>query len=89
MVIVRPIERISIPFASDQQNTMNDQQINKVIILNLAFWAVAIAFPFFTRILPTGSGSSPKIFEVLVPLFQLMLAGGATYLVKSALEKQK
>ncbi len=68
---------------------MNEQQIKKVIVLNLSFWAVAIAFPFFTRILPTGSGSSPKIFEVLVPIFQLMLAGGATYLVKSALGKQK
>lgn len=29
----------------NQEASMNEQQIGKVINLNLAFWAVAIAFP--------------------------------------------
>ena len=34
------------------------------------------------------SGETPKFFEFVVPLFQLMLACGATYLVKTSIEKK-
>jgi hypothetical protein len=37
------------------------------------------------RLLPTSSGEPAKIFELLVPLFLMMLAGGSTYLMKSAI----
>ena len=60
-----------------------------ILLLNLAFWAVAIAFPYLIRLLPTGSGGPPKIYEVLVPLIQLMLAVGATYHVSTALGSSK
>lgn len=66
---------------------MNEEQIRKVVTVNLAFWAAALAFPYVVRLLPTASGSPPKIYEVLVPLFQIMFAAGATYLVKSALSR--
>lgn len=62
--------------------------MSKVLLVNLAFWAVAIAFPIVIRLLPTGSGETPKFFEFFVPLFQIMLAGGATYLVKTSIEKK-
>lgn len=71
-------------------STMNEAQTRRnILVLNLAFWAVAIAFPYLIKLLPTGSGSPPKIYEVLVPLIQIMLAFGATYHVASALGKAK
>jgi hypothetical protein len=62
--------------------------MNKVLIVNLAFWATAIAFPIVIRLLPTSAGETPKFFEFFVPLFQVMLACGATYLLKTAIEKK-
>jgi hypothetical protein len=62
--------------------------MNKVLMVNLAFWATAIAFPIVIRLLPTSTGETPKFFEFLVPLFQIMLACGATYLVKTSIEKK-
>ncbi len=66
---------------------MNEKQIGKVVTLNVAFWAVAIAFPYVAKLLPTGSGSPPKFYEVLMPLTQIMLAVAATFMVKSALSR--
>ncbi len=62
--------------------------MNKVLMVNLAFWATAIAFPIVIRLLPTSTGETPKFFEFFVPLFQVMLACGATYLVKTSIEKK-
>ena len=62
--------------------------MNKVLMVNLAFWATAIVFPIVLRLLPTSTGETPKFFEFLVPLFQMMLACGATYLVKTSIEKK-
>lgn len=71
-------------------STMNEAPTKRnILLLNLAFWAVAIAFPYFIRLLPTASGSPPKIYEVLVPLIQIMLAVGATYHVATALGTSK
>lgn len=60
----------------------------RVLMVNLAFWAAAIAFPIAVRSLPSSTGQPPKFFEFFVPLFQVMLACGATYLVKTSLEKK-
>ena len=62
--------------------------MNKVLMVNLAFWATAIAFPIVIRLLPSSTGEAPKFFEFFVPLFQIMLACGATYLVKTSIEKK-
>jgi hypothetical protein len=67
------------------EDSMNPEQIRKVVTLNVAFWAVAIAFPYLARLLPTASGNPPKFYEVLLPLIQIMLALAATFMVKSAL----
>jgi hypothetical protein len=53
--------------------------------VNLAFWGVAMLVNPVIRLLPTSSGEPAKIFELLVPLFLMMLAGGSTYLMKSAI----
>ena len=38
---------------------------------------------------PTGSGSPPKIFEMVIPVFFIMLAGGSTDLLKAAIGEPK
>ena len=68
---------------------MNKAQANKIVIVNLAFWFVAIVLHPLIRMLPTGSDSPPKIFEFLIPVFFVMLAGGSTYLLKAAIGKPK
>lgn len=62
--------------------------MKKVLMINLAFWATAIAAPMLIRGIPTSTGQTPKFFEFFVPLFQIMLACGATYLFKTSIEKQ-
>jgi uncharacterized membrane protein (DUF4010 family) len=68
---------------------MKKAQANKIILVNLAFWLFAMLLHPLIRLLPNGSGSPPKIFELLVPVIFIMLAGGSTYLLKSAIGKTK
>jgi uncharacterized membrane protein (DUF4010 family) len=42
-----------------------------------------------SEMLPTGAGSPPKIFEVLIPVIFILLAGGSTYLLKAAMGRPK
>ncbi|MEY4482822.1 MAG: hypothetical protein RL693_274 [Verrucomicrobiota bacterium] len=63
--------------------------MKKIVLLNLAFWLVAIAFPIIARSLPTGSGLPPKIDELLIPVIQIMLALGSTYLVGMAVKPEE
>jgi hypothetical protein len=41
-----------------------------------------------SKMLPTGAGSPPKIFEVLIPIVFILLAGGSTYLLKAAMGRR-
>ena len=66
---------------------MNTSPLNRLLIVNLGFWAAALAFPYFARLLPTASGSPPRIYDVLVPLIQIMFAAGSTYLLKTAIDE--
>jgi hypothetical protein len=68
---------------------MNQAQAKKMVIVDLSLWVVAGLLQPVTRMLPTGSGSPPKIFEFLIPRFWIMLAGGATYLLRAAMGKLK
>jgi uncharacterized membrane protein (DUF4010 family) len=68
---------------------MTAPEAKKTIAVNLAFWMVAMLVHPVIRLLPTGSGSPPKIFELLAPLFFIMLAGGSTYVLKVAIGKTK
>jgi hypothetical protein len=62
--------------------------IMKVLLVNAAFWAAAIAFPYLVRLLPTGSGEPAKFFEFLVPVVQAILGCGATYLIYLSVQKK-
>ncbi len=68
---------------------MNKTQAMKTIVVNLAFWFVAMLLHPLIRSLPTGSGGPPKIFEFLIPVFFILLAGGSTYLLKAAIGTPK
>lgn len=68
---------------------MTKVHAKKMIIVNLAFWIVAMLLHPFVRMLPTGSGAPPKIFELLIPVFFILLAGGSTYLLKAAIGNPK
>jgi len=63
--------------------------MKKIALLNLAFWIVAIAFPLVARSLPTGSGEPAKFYELLVPMTQIMLALGSTYMVSAAIKSKR
>jgi hypothetical protein len=66
---------------------MTRSNARKLAGVNLAFWGVAMLVNPVIRLLPTSSGEPAKIFELLVPLFLMMLAGGSTYLMKAAIGK--
>jgi hypothetical protein len=68
---------------------MKKAQAKKIILVNLAFWLFAMLLHPLIRLLPTGSGSPPKIFELLIPVIFIMLAGGSTYLLQSAIGNTK
>ena len=68
---------------------MKTSEKKKLITINFTLWIVALLLPSLVRILPTGSGSPPKIFELLVPIFILMLAGASTYLLSTGIGRPK
>ena len=68
---------------------MTKSEAKKIIAVNIAFWLVAMLIHPVLRMLPTSSGTPPKIFEVLAPLLFLMLAAGSTDLLRAAIGKPK
>ena len=68
---------------------MKASEKKKLITINLAVWVVAILTHPLAQMLPTGSGSPPKIFSLLIPIFFLMLAGVSTSLLSAGIGKPK
>ena len=66
---------------------MRTSEKKKLITVNLAVWAVAILTHPLVAMLPTGSGSPPKIFLFLIPIFFMALAGVSTYLLSAGIGK--
>jgi hypothetical protein len=69
---------------------MKTSEKKKLITINLAVWTVAILTHPLLLMLPwgaTGSGSPPKIFSFLIPLFFMTLAGVSTYLLSAGIGK--
>jgi hypothetical protein len=73
------------PINTSQHMKTSDKK--KLITINLALWVVAVLLHPLVRMLPTGSGNPPKIFELLVPVFTILLAATSTYLLSSAIGK--
>ena len=66
---------------------MKTSEKKKLIAVNLAVWTVAILTHPLVALLPTGSGRPPKIFELLIPIFFMALAGVSTYLLSAGIGK--
>ena len=66
---------------------MKTSEKKKLITINLAVWGVAILTHPLIQMLPTGSGSPPKIFALLIPIFFMALAGVSTYLLSAGIGK--
>lgn len=62
---------------------MDPKQLRKVQIVNMLLWVFAIFLPIIAR---AFSSKDPKIFDILMPMFQLMLATASTRMF-SALQK--
>jgi len=57
---------------------MNQKVLRKAQITNLFVWIFAIGFPI---IAPAFASKEPKIFEILMPGFQLMCAYTSTIIL--------
>jgi len=66
---------------------MKTSERKKLITTNLAVWGIAILTHPLAQLLPTGSGSPPKIFSLLIPIFFMALAGVSTYLLSTGIGK--
>ena len=60
-----------------------------LLVVNVLFWIVGALLHPLASLLPTGSGETPKILSVLIPIFFLILAFGSTYMMARALSQQK
>lgn len=54
---------------------MIEKQLRKVQLANMALWGFAILFPI---VAPAFTSKEPKIFDILIPMLQFILAGGST-----------
>lgn len=72
-----------------QPPLMKRSDSRKLLVVNAAYWLVAMLIHPVLHLLPTASGRPAKIFELLVPLFFIFLAAGSTYLLKTALGKTR
>ncbi len=57
----------------------------KVLVVNVLFWIVAALLHPLASLLPTGSGETPKVYSLLIPLLFLLLAFGSTTMMARAL----
>ena len=60
-----------------------------VLVVNVLFWVVAALLHPLASLLPTGSGETPKVFSLLIPILFVLLAFGSTAMVARALGQQK
>ena len=68
---------------------MKTSEKQKLIAVNLAVWAVAILTHPLVQMLPTSSGSPPKFFSFLIPIFFMSLACVSTYLLSAGIGRPK
>ncbi len=65
---------------------MIKKQLRKVMLANMALWGFAILLPI---IAPAFTSKQPKIFDILIPMLQLILARGSTQMFAGLLEFAK
>jgi hypothetical protein len=60
-----------------------------LLVVNVLFWVVGALLHPLANLLPTGSGETPRLFAVSIPIFFLLLGFGSTYMMARALGQQK
>ena len=60
----------------------------QVLVVNVLFWVVAAMLHPLASLIVTGSGETPKIFSLLIPLAFIGLAYGSTILLWRAMATQ-
>ena len=60
-----------------------------VLVVNVLFWVVAALLHPLASLLPTGSGETPKVYSLLIPILFLLLAFGSTVMIARALGQQQ
>jgi hypothetical protein len=61
----------------------------RVLVVNLLFWSVAALLHPLASLLDAGSGETPKIFSLFIPLAFIGLAYGSTTLLWRAIAPQE
>ena len=56
-----------------------------VLVVNVLFWIVAALLHPLANLLPTGSGETPKLYSLLIPILFLLLALGSTAMMARSL----
>ncbi len=54
---------------------MIEKQLRKAQMANMSLWVFAILLPI---VAPAFTSKDPKIFDILMPMYQLILAVGST-----------
>lgn len=62
---------------------MIEKQLRKVQWTNMALWGFAILLPILAR---AFASKEPKIFDILIPMLQFILAGGSTWMFSGLLK---
>ena len=52
---------------------MNSSNKN-LLVVNVLFWVVAALLHPLASLLPTGSGETPKILSLLIPIIRMVMA---------------
>ena len=55
-----------------------------LLVVNVLFWVVGALLHPLASLVPTGSGETPRIFSVLIPILFMILAFGSTYMLARA-----
>ena len=67
---------------------MSRLENKKLILTNLVLWIIAMLLHPLAGLLPTSTGSPPRILSLMIPLFFLMLAYLSTSVLKEAIRRQ-
>ncbi len=83
-MIRRPVSlRLDI-ISNDRGLAMNVKQLRTVQLTNMALWGLQ----YFCRLSPRVFSKDPKIFDVLMPMFQFILAVGSTWMFRALLKSE-
>ena len=66
---------------------MQNTNSKRLITGNIVLWLFAALVYPVSHWIPTGSGSPPKIFEVLIPVIVIMMGLASTSFLRVALRK--